>query len=464
MSEPLIATFGKPFAEAVAAFRLRLGNLVPTARWDDLWQAQHDRAFMVAGALKADLLADLASAVDKAISRGTSLDEFRRDFRKIVEDHGWHGWTGEDSEKGRAWRTRVIYRTNMRTAYAAGRRAQLVDGGFPLWIYRHGGSVEPRIIHLGWDGLVLPPDHPFWATHAPPNGWGCSCYVVGARTFKGAQRLGGQPGKPLPYGWQKLDPKTGAPIGIDKGWAYAPGASVVDDIIAAVKAKGDKLPTPIVSALMAEIAARRVAEDAAAMVRLIDRAEGPGKQIVGIATSLPEPRLAMTERAAIYYYTTNFGYRAMNRNLREVAVGRGSMSVAHFRIARIIDHALARLPRYEGTVYRGIQRATGNLRERLLNLDPGDVVAFRGFTSSSANPDRKFNGAIELRIVSISGRKVDHLAWKPVEEEVLFGRGLQFRLIGHRFDGMTLVVDLEELPKELWVKTATELMFETCVE
>ena len=260
MANELTGTFGKPFKEAVAAFRLRLQNLVPTTRWDDkingVWQAQHDRAFMVAGATKADLLADLAAAVDKAISQGTSLEEFRRDFRQIVEERGWHGWTGEGTKGGEAWRTRVIYRTNMRVSYAAGRMAQLVEGGFTLWVYRHGGSVEPRIIHLGWDGLVLPPDHPFWATHAPPNGWGCSCYVVGARSFAGAQRLGGQPGKPLPDGWQKLDPKTGAPVGIDKGWAYAPGRSVAEEIVAVIKAKADSLPEALAEALLAEIEER----------------------------------------------------------------------------------------------------------------------------------------------------------------------------------------------------------------
>ena len=75
--------FNKPFAEQVAAFRARLGNLVPTAAWDDLWQDAHDRAFMVAGAMKADLLADLASAVDKAISEGVGIEAFRRDFPRL---------------------------------------------------------------------------------------------------------------------------------------------------------------------------------------------------------------------------------------------------------------------------------------------------------------------------------------------------------------------------------------------
>lgn len=256
MPDWLTATFGKPFKEALAAFRLRMGNLVPTATWEDIWQSQHDRAFMVAGATKADLLADLAKAVEKAIAEGTSLQEFRRDFRRIVEERGWHGWTGEGTKGGEAWRTRVIYRTNVRTSYAAGRMAQLIDSGFPLWVYRHGGSVEPRIIHLGWDGLVLPPDHPFWATHAPPNGWGCSCYVVGARSFRGAQRLGGTPGKELPPGWEKLDPKTGAPVGIDRGWAYAPGASAVQDILALVREKARGMPEPLAKALVAEIEER----------------------------------------------------------------------------------------------------------------------------------------------------------------------------------------------------------------
>ncbi len=240
MSE-LQAVFRRPFAEQVAAFRLRLGDLVPTARWNDLWKSQHDRAFMVAGATKADLLADLARAVDKAIAEGTSLEVFRRDFREAVEKHGWHGWTGEDTPQGRAWRTRVIYQTNMRTSYQAGRWAQLKKAGFKYWVYRHGGSENPRLHHLAWDGLILEADHPFWSTHYPPNGWGCSCYVRGARTLAGAKRLGGDPSVTLPDNWRDLDPKTGEPSGIGKGWGYAPGASVASDV-AVLAPKLEKLP------------------------------------------------------------------------------------------------------------------------------------------------------------------------------------------------------------------------------
>lgn len=232
MTEPIGFQFRRPFPEQLAALRLRLGNLVPTSAWDGLWQEQHDRGFMVAGATKAELLVDLAAAVDKAIAEGTGLEAFRKEFRAIVEKHGWHGWTGEGTAKGEAWRTRVIYRTNLRTSYMAGRYAQLVQGGFRFWIYRHGGSLEPRIVHLGWDGLILPPDHPFWAQHYPPNDWGCSCRAFGARTLAGAIRKGGKPGLKLQPGWDRIDPKTGAPAGIGKGWAYAPGASVAQTVSA----------------------------------------------------------------------------------------------------------------------------------------------------------------------------------------------------------------------------------------
>ena len=249
MADPISGSFRAPFAEQLAALRLRLGNLVGTRVWTELERSQHDRAFMVAGAMEADLLADLAKAVDKAVAEGTGLEAFRKDFRAIVEKNGWHGWNGEGTAKGEAWRMRTIYRTNMATTYAAGRMAQLVDGKFAFWVYKHGGSLEPRLQHLAWNGVALPPDHPFWAEHYPPNGWGCSCRVFGARSEAGIKRVGGVPGKALPDGWAVINPKTGAPVGIDKGWDYAPGATVSDDINAILGRKVATLPAELGSDL-----------------------------------------------------------------------------------------------------------------------------------------------------------------------------------------------------------------------
>lgn len=219
--------FNTPFKEQLDFFRGKLN--LPTERWDDIMLAAHDRAFIVAGAAKADLLHDLRQSVDGAIAKGTGLDAFRREFRATVAKHGWTGWTGEGSKAGEAWRTKVIYQTNIATSYAAGRYRQLTSQAaleaMPFWRYIHNDSVlHPRPQHLAWHGLTLKHDDPFWATHFPPNGWGCHCRVRGVR-----RPAADAPTQP-PAGWETTDPKTGAPVGIDRGFGYAPGRTWHPDL------------------------------------------------------------------------------------------------------------------------------------------------------------------------------------------------------------------------------------------
>lgn len=244
-------TVPTPF-QAQLEFFLNKLNL-PTERWDDILKSAHDRAFIVAGAAQADLLQELRNAVAGAIRNGTGLAAFQRQFDDIVKRHGWTGWTGEGSAAGRAWRTKVIYQTNMATSYAAGRWKQLTDPELlatrPYWKYVHSDSVlHPRPLHVSWDGLVLPHDHPFWQTHFPPNGWGCQCTVVAvsAKEYAKAQEEGrAEP----PPGWDQVSEKTGAPVGIDQGWGYAPGAQVDRPMQAFIDDKLIRLDAPIGAAL-----------------------------------------------------------------------------------------------------------------------------------------------------------------------------------------------------------------------
>ena len=176
--------FNKPFAEQADFFRQKLN--LPTERWDDIRNEAHDRAFVVAGAAKADLLNDLRSAVDSAIAEGKSIQWFRKEFDNIVAKNGWQGWTGEGTKAGRDWRTRVIYQTNLSASYAAGRYRQLTDPDLlksrPFWKYVHNDTVRnPRPLHQSWSGTVLRYDDPFWETHFPPNGWGCRCRITAMR-------------------------------------------------------------------------------------------------------------------------------------------------------------------------------------------------------------------------------------------------------------------------------------------
>ena len=239
-------------------------------------RSAHDRGFIVAGVNKADLLADLNAAMAKGINEGRGLEQFRKDFRGIVQKHGWTGWTGEGTAAGEAWRTKVIYQTNMATSYAAGRYKQMTDPAYlklrPDWRYVHSESVmHPRPLHLSWDGLVLPHDHPFWQTHWAPNGWGCRCRIVPV-SGPGA----GDHTAP-PANWDEIDPKTGAQVGIDRGFDYAPGANVLTPLRKMVQDKLIRYPDAIAAALAAEVNS------------IIKAALGAGKSVRPVVT---DPTLA----------------------------------------------------------------------------------------------------------------------------------------------------------------------------
>ncbi len=220
-----------PFDEQIAFFRGKTD--LNTEAWTDIWHDAHDRVFVVAGAAHDALVADLREAVDEAISDGTTLERFRAHFDAAVAQHGW------SYKGGRDWRTRVIYETNLRTSYAAGRYQQMRDvvARRPYWRYRHShASEEPREDHVRWDGLVLPHDDPWWDTHYPPNGWGCKC-LVEALNDRDLERLGKSGPDQAPpvrmrtvtVGAKGPSPRTvEVPEGIDPGWAYAPGRSRVD--------------------------------------------------------------------------------------------------------------------------------------------------------------------------------------------------------------------------------------------
>lgn len=226
-----------PFEEQIRFFRQKTN--LGTRAWTDIWQAQHDHSFVVAGATKRALLTDLRNAVDRVIADGVTLEQFKKDFLGVVAKNGWTGWKGEGSAKGEAWRARVIYDTNLRTSYAAGRLAQMksLADAMPYWRYRHNDSVEnPRPEHLAWDGLVLRSDDPFWQTHYPPNGWGCQCYVepLDDADLKKEGKGGPDSAPPIEMeekivGQKGPSPRlVRTPKGIDPGFGYQPGASWMD--------------------------------------------------------------------------------------------------------------------------------------------------------------------------------------------------------------------------------------------
>lgn len=295
MPDPLTLALNLPFQEQIDFFRAKLN--LPTERWDDIWKGAHDRAFVVAGAMKADLLDDLRRAVSPL--QRTTLELFRKDFNAIVSKHGWHGWTGEGTQAGEAWRTKVIFETNVRTSHAAGRYKQLTDpdtlAAMPYWRYVHNDSVmHPREEHLAWHGLTLPATHEFWQTHFAPNGWGCRCKIVAQR-----QPGKGDKAKP-PAGWDKIDAKTGEQAGIDKGWGYTPGAMADEPLRNLVQQKLIKLPEAIGRALTRDINRYLTARtDVAGFARAALRNEAAGDLWLGFVDN---PRIGQVAQANLDDY------------------------------------------------------------------------------------------------------------------------------------------------------------------
>jgi phage gp29-like protein len=242
-----------PFAEAIAFFRGKVN--IPTEKWNDLFLDAHAKGFMIAGAMKGELLADLREAVDQTIVQGLTLADFRQQWDSIVERYGWK-YVG-----GRNWRTRVVYETNTRQAYNAGRWQGITDPDVlatrPYLLYKHGDSVHPRVLHMSWDGTVLPADDPWWATHYPQNGWGCKCKVFSAGE-RDITRLGAKAKRTAPndgsYTWtDKQGRSFEIPNGIDAGFQYNVGtaASKSRDIL---NERIDRLPPEIAKKIRAEIA------------------------------------------------------------------------------------------------------------------------------------------------------------------------------------------------------------------
>lgn len=243
-----VDAFSLPFREQSEFFRRKLN--MPTDGWVDIYAREHDYAFMVAGANRDDLVEDFRQAVQKVIDEGGTLADFRKDFDRIVQTHGW------DYNGGRNWRSRIIYETNLRSSYMAGRYEQLMAGreDRPYWQYLHNDAVEhPRPLHESWNGLVLHWSDDWWLTHFPINAWGCQCAVHGlseddlARMGKSGPDTAPNDGevehvigKNSPGGPRTLT----LPAGIDPGFEHIPGKARLESQIPTPREIDADIPAP----------------------------------------------------------------------------------------------------------------------------------------------------------------------------------------------------------------------------
>lgn len=217
----------RPFQESIDYFKKKIP--LPTNGWEDVYAQQHDTAFMVSGANKTAIVEGFMTAIQAAIENGETLQDFRKRFDDIVKTNGW------DYHGTRGWRSKLIYTTNIRQAYNAGREAQFADPEFqkvfPYMEYRHSGSEHPRILHKSWDRMVLRADDPWWNTHSPSNGYGCNCkkFPKSESAMKRLGKSGPDTAPPIRY-YDYTDKRTGEvkaiPEGISPGFEYRPNQAI----------------------------------------------------------------------------------------------------------------------------------------------------------------------------------------------------------------------------------------------
>jgi SPP1 gp7 family putative phage head morphogenesis protein len=205
---------------------------VKTESWDDLKWGEHSHAFTVAHSMEGAVADKMHELLNKAMANGESYGSFRKNALTMMKEENWYGGAGhtKDEKAYISWRLRVIYDTNMKTAFEAGRyRQQMRHAEMrPIWEYVSKlVGKNRRDDHIALHGKAFRFDDPFWKENYPPNGWGCECSVI-TLSESGAEREGvevlksdsnGNPPAMVDRNGNAVDWKNFAP----KEWKYNPG-------------------------------------------------------------------------------------------------------------------------------------------------------------------------------------------------------------------------------------------------
>ena len=248
-------------------------------RWPTLWREQHSAAFTLAGVWRLDVIAAAQELTTQAVRDGETFAQFQTNFAERLSKLGFAGrqTVTEFAEGPRRvnltapWRTRVIYDTNVRQAYAASEWAAIeqTKADFPALQYQGVRDERTRASHARWFGIVLPVDHVFWRTHYPPNDWYCRCYVIqisvdeladGAAKLTTEADLAETGYSSDPEEWPEWrHAQTGrtsrTPPGVGPGFAYNAGQVRRANLAELLGRRIESLPPPLAKAASADLAA-----------------------------------------------------------------------------------------------------------------------------------------------------------------------------------------------------------------
>lgn len=188
--DEFISVFDLPPKEAISKL-IKKYNLKPSWSWRDYLNESQQEVFMVAKAMKADILQDIKDALDKAIKEGQSVKDFRSNLEPLLREHGWWGKnymrdpvTGEVKEVllGSAHRLKVIFDTNINQAYNGARLEQQLNSMKHMdksyFVYRSIITAGTTPLCRFLNGKAVLAEDPIWDKIYPMNHFGCRSRVL----------------------------------------------------------------------------------------------------------------------------------------------------------------------------------------------------------------------------------------------------------------------------------------------
>lgn len=160
--------------EAINFFRSKVA--LTDSEFYSLAEDARHMAFSAAGAARLDLVNELYGALSQAIEKGTTLQDFKDQIGAQMTEAWGHP---------NAPRLENIFRTNVMSAYGAGRWAQMTKPE-ALEVRpngRYSALMDSRVCPLcaELNGTVLPLSSPFWLSHNPPMHHQDRCEVENLR-------------------------------------------------------------------------------------------------------------------------------------------------------------------------------------------------------------------------------------------------------------------------------------------
>lgn len=198
----------------------------------------------------------LSSMVTRATERGLAVSlQFRDDMHALLDARietflaeggtvaDWTRRVGDELtaiglDPAHPYRLETILRTNVGTAYSAGRLAMLEDPdiaeAFPYLIYRTVGDSAVRPDHAAMEGRAYPTGHPIWDEWTPPCGYSCFLpgTVVGGAFVAGLRAWYAGPTIEIETrGGHRLRVTANHPILTTAGWRPAQALCQGDEVL-----------------------------------------------------------------------------------------------------------------------------------------------------------------------------------------------------------------------------------------